>query len=115
MSVLEFTFQYGQIYYTSARVRASSRARIYIPIWLDLLLQHTRQVIQIKSYLHSNMVRFIMEKYEQEKVTNYVFTFQYGQIYYKLEQNKLKYIVSFTFQYGQIYYDLQEYQTEQIL
>ena len=35
---------------------------IYIPIWLDLLLKNIQDKKIAKLYLHSNMVRFIMEE-----------------------------------------------------
>ena len=34
---MEFTFQYGQIYYVDNTVERSQFLIIYIPIWLDLL------------------------------------------------------------------------------
>ena len=100
-----FTFQYGQIYYKSKNIRFSARHSLYIPIWLDLL-------------------------YAEDLQTTYqflYFTFQYGQIYYlqkmaniherllSLHSNMVRFIISlntlkscksffFTFQYGQIYY-----------
>ena len=105
LSLDSFTFQYGQIYYTSS-------FRFHHILRLDL---------------HSNMVRFIII----HKMTVYrwlkKFTFQYGQIYYSLQtslklfftsylhSNMVRFIMKFyfikkrglkkfTFQYGQIYY-----------
>ena len=122
-----FTFQYGQIYYTTFGGNAGGEAPIYIPIWLDLLLSDEALV---------NKLRI-------------AFTFQYGQIYYPtlhyripnrpsiyipiwldllskkrkarrrngnyLHSNMVRFIMAlpeiriptwhlFTFQYGQIYY-----------
>ena len=37
-----------------------TKTGIYIPIWLDLLYNREDASFLIKSYLHSNMVRFIM-------------------------------------------------------
>ena len=51
---------------------------IYIPIWLDLLSYNK----EMKNYdyrdLHSNMVRFIINKTEYYKQIDILFTFQYG-------------------------------------
>ena len=55
-----FTFQYGQIYYVSFTYSFTNKPKIYIPIWLDLLLD------KILSGVGHNTK----------------FTFQYGQIYY---------------------------------
>ena len=104
----KFTFQYGQIYYS---------------LQTSLKLFFT-------SYLHSNMVRFIMKFYFIKKRGLKKFTFQYGQIYYLNSTSKSNrefriYIpiwldlllsiftcrkssfIIFTFQYGQIYYTSQ--------
>ena len=35
-----FTFQYGQIYYIAATVEQQDVTNIYIPIWLDLLQEY---------------------------------------------------------------------------
>ena len=55
-----FTFQYGQIYYAFELDENGAFKNIYIPIWLDLLLNNL-----------SSLFNFL-----------YLFTFQYGQIYY---------------------------------
>ena len=55
-----FTFQYGQIYYYAAEMKEHNKKAIYIPIWLDLLLDGLMTA---------------------EDLTM-IFTFQYGQIYY---------------------------------
>ena len=34
---------------------------IYIPIWLDLLCVYSMSFVFLTNYLHSNMVRFIMD------------------------------------------------------
>ena len=57
-----FTFQYGQIYYLIIKNNKNNKNKIYIPIWLDLLLA-------IESMHLINAIAF---------------TFQYGQIYYHL-------------------------------
>ena len=36
--------------------------KIYIPIWLDLLYEESKKVSLIYENLHSNMVRFIIQK-----------------------------------------------------
>ena len=56
----KFTFQYGQIYYSEAIKTKDNLYNIYIPIWLDLLLDGFMTPSEI------------VER----------FTFQYGQIYY---------------------------------
>ena len=77
-----FTFQYGQIYYTSIYRKNTSLPQIYIPIWLDLLyVVKYKQIAKLRD-LHSNMVRFIMREYNDYKIDTAGFTFQYGQIYY---------------------------------
>ena len=56
-----FTFQYGQIYYIANQVQNAKNDKVYIPIWLDLLLgEGCKTFTEIKS-LHSNMVRFIIK------------------------------------------------------
>ena len=52
--------------------------KIYIPIWLDLLYYIILADFHNRKYLHSNMVRFIinLKKKQQEEITK--FTFQYG-------------------------------------
>ena len=52
--------------------------KIYIPIWLDLLLRASRVRARIYEILHSNMVRFIIITFLSEKLGFIVFTFQYG-------------------------------------
>ena len=124
---ISFTFQYGQIYYPSFAKPPAPFYEIYIPIWLDLLLN-------VRLHLLKNLQKF---------------TFQYGQIYYHtnsapvigcipiyipiwldllynigygkvkswtdLHSNMVRFIMladyrawanatEFTFQYGQIYY-----------
>ena len=51
---------------------------IYIPIWLDLLFNFQTQQVEGKAYLHSNMVRFIMQRKKQFFTRRPEFTFQYG-------------------------------------
>ena len=58
---MQFTFQYGQIY--------------YLKIALRLLLNNED--------LHSNMVRFIIGYKSNINSNIPKFTFQYGQIYYR--------------------------------
>ena len=56
---------------------------IYIPIWLDLLYLAAGDSASSQVYLHSNMVRFIINKSKNTIIKNIGFTFQYGQIYYQ--------------------------------
>ena len=109
------------------RSRRHDDIRIYIPIWLDLLL--IVEANEAKDYfnLHSNMVRFIIDEKRSKIIEKAKFTFQYGQIYYRhsaeqqikqqhnLHSNMVRFIMNdeeltlklraaFTFQYGQIYY-----------
>ena len=55
---------------------------IYIPIWLDLLFRTELDIVVLRYYLHSNMVRFIMRSLSKKRLPTMLFTFQYGQIYY---------------------------------
>ena len=51
---------------------------IYIPIWLDLLYPISSNSVGSQLYLHSNMVRFIMNIPVLAKPHAREFTFQYG-------------------------------------
>ena len=82
LSLLVFTFQYGQIYYPSHPKITKPGELIYIPIWLDLLLIFRQCYFLSSYYLHSNMVRFIIGLHESFISLKTKFTFQYGQIYY---------------------------------
>ena len=82
--ILNFTFQYGQIYYITKHRDDTGYGLFYIPIWLDLLL--INQILSLE--------------------TKKDFTFQYGQIYYLRRRSSTKSNRDFTFQYGQIYYRL---------
>ena len=77
-----FTFQYGQIYYAGIRDDEFLSAHIYIPIWLDLLCVVYKILESIWINLHSNMVRFIIVCSFFSQSSLFLFTFQYGQIYY---------------------------------
>ena len=57
----QFTFQYGQIYYSKSGKTTILRLIVYIPIWLDLLYLAQRDEKIKKEGLHSNMVRFIIK------------------------------------------------------
>ena len=81
-----FTFQYGQIYYAFALQLYAEMNAIYIPIWLDLLFLYMLLVLLLVANLHSNMVRFIMNRLMAAGDGAEAFTFQYGQIYYEAEQ-----------------------------
>ena len=52
--------------------------KIYIPIWLDLLLKNERERAKHNLYLHSNMVRFIIDDVILSINELLRFTFQYG-------------------------------------
>ena len=52
--------------------------KIYIPIWLDLLLYKKLDFINLGIDLHSNMVRFIIYNLYENLNINFRFTFQYG-------------------------------------
>ena len=58
--IILFTFQYGQIYYYDAKEMLKYKDSIYIPIWLDLLLDYYMKEYNLNQNLHSNMVRFII-------------------------------------------------------
>ena len=51
---------------------------IYIPIWLDLLFLKGREFNRKREDLHSNMVRFIIQKIKERFQLQPEFTFQYG-------------------------------------
>ena len=54
------------------------KMEIYIPIWLDLLSKRHTKYETRQLNLHSNMVRFIIQR-EQEIINKAKgFTFQYG-------------------------------------
>ena len=51
---------------------------IYIPLWLDLLL-HVPKSLRVKDYyLHSTMVRFIIDGVDYARNIQKRFTFHYG-------------------------------------
>ena len=52
--------------------------RIYIPLWLDLLLCSPIFVKFRLKDLHSTMVRFIMNANREIKILEELFTFHYG-------------------------------------
>ena len=60
LHLYRFTFQYGQIYYVNLLIDCIITYKIYIPIWLDLLLYNYLINSSLLIYLHSNMVRFII-------------------------------------------------------
>ena len=60
VNFLQFTFQYGQIYYK----------------------KYEEAIADWDKHLHSNMVRFIINIEISDWSGLPVFTFQYGQIYY---------------------------------
>ena len=91
-----FTFQYGQIYYANNGQFSQTSRNIYIPIWLDLLYIYKSRSFNNKWYLHSNMVRFIIQVLGEPMGIPITFTFQYGQIYYQENWNK-------QFEYTKIY------------
>ena len=101
---LQFTFQYGQIYYKVRAVVKGIGDKIYIPIWLDLLSEGIESKMKYFIDLHSNMVRFIMIDLLNDYDKAIEFTFQYGQIYYSHVRLFRIGDTIFTFQYGQIYY-----------
>ena len=123
-----FTFHYGQIYYLSFCLYFGLKHCIYIPLWLDLLFFFRFCNNGIRIYLHSTMVRFIIFYNNLVILMLLLFTFHYGQIYYRccsiyaciwiaiyiplwldlLFVTPLSLEVGFllfTFHYGQIYYD----------
>ena len=65
----KFTFHYGQIYYPLADKSESPPRTIYIPLWLDLLCRCTSK----------------FNEYSR-------FTFHYGQIYYEKDNLALKWL-----------------------
>ena len=65
LGFIVFTFQYGQIYYHYICFNFSLKVTIYIPIWLDLLSMSFWKDAYNYIYLHSNMVRFIIQVFLQ--------------------------------------------------
>ena len=51
---------------------------IYIPLWLDLLLNDIESSYGAELDLHSTMVRFIIEKEKFYDLVCATFTFHYG-------------------------------------
>ena len=92
--ILVFTFQYGQIYYLNYLKSYFQIVLIYIPIWLDLLFEYELIYKKDNSNLHSNMVRFIINKRSKMIEFVFIFTFQYGQIYYTKTRARAYYIAS---------------------
>ena len=73
---------------------------IYIPIWLDLLFRNRSVCVELVEYLHSNMVRFIIQAMRHSNIQ-----------YRYLHSNMVRFIIDyfttslpnptlFTFQYG---------------
>ena len=56
----------------------NTKTAIYIPIWLDLLYRNELYNKYKDSYLHSNMVRFIIVLTAIDGFKFKQFTFQYG-------------------------------------
>ena len=80
----KFTFHYGQIYYYRYNDERNSKQKIYIPLWLDLLLNGSQVILKRRVHLHSTMVRFIMTYLKPSSDIKNPFTFHYGQIYYRI-------------------------------
>ena len=124
---VKFTFHYGQIYYKLFPLINQELTKIYIPLWLDLLLKlkrinrfcivlftfHYGQIYYaisvicprgIPPYLHSTMVRFIiweipaMYKDEVDLHSTMV------RFIICVPRGWLTRAFLFTFHYGQIYY-----------
>ena len=57
---------------------STTQIKIYIPIWLDLLLYKVNIFPRLPKDLHSNMVRFIIPSNEALQYPIPLFTFQYG-------------------------------------
>ena len=101
----EFTFQYGQIYYFKVYFIKRSIKLIYIPIWLDLLLEVVIQSFYNLNDLHSNMVRFIIRIIAQYCIIVFIIYIPIWLDLLSITLRDLKWMEKeFTFQYGQIYY-----------
>ena len=59
-------------------MRVATSRVVYIPIWLDLLSTSLPKQVLGEPSLHSNMVRFIMQKDINVVAEASKFTFQYG-------------------------------------
>ena len=67
-SIIAFTFQYGQIYYGQVKIERLKDARFTFQYGQ---IYYTAQVIYmdtVQAYLHSNMVRFIINTNERDGV-----------------------------------------------
>ena len=129
LGFIVFTFQYGQIYYHYICFNFSLKVTIYIPIWLDLLSMSFWKDAYNYIYLHSNMVRFIIQVFLQictlvlaiyipiwldllsaEDLTLIGQEAIYIPIWLDLLLSSLhvkkSLFMIFTFQYGQIYYSV---------
>ena len=73
---------------------------IYIPIWLDLLYSNVPNGFFYNLYLHSNMVRFIINAKRVEKTANG--NLHSNMVRFIITPLMLGFVVSvkFTFQYG---------------
>ena len=130
--IMKFTFQYGQIYYKIQKKLDCLKIQIYIPIWLDLLLNTCALESMAQNNLHSNMVRFIIRHGRRRRNIRiriyipiwldllYIHAFFvptrlliyipiWLDLLYLLEALILKFFIRFTFQYGQIYYQTRQY------
>ena len=74
---------------------------IYIPIWLDLLLFLELKTVKGKLYLHSNMVRFIIDlKKTAGKRSIYIYIPIWLDLLFSIYTSQSTIKTVFTFQYG---------------
>ena len=77
------------------------RKKIYIPIWLDLLLPTSYSGLRLRKYLHSNMVRFIIY-FHTFKIFLIIFIYIpiWLDLLYAVQRAVADNQAAFTFQYG---------------
>ena len=122
-----FTFHYGQIYYRFSYQIHRCSSKIYIPLWLDLLLIFPETPSIPYPNLHSTMVRFIIMLSFLQLHFDFLIYIPlwldlllhqfhiYAELFCNLHSTMVRFIIlswscfvgnipSFTFHYGQIYY-----------
>ena len=105
LSYISFTFQYGQIYYFCILELFIPVFLIYIPIWLDLLLDKLLLDLVCLFDLHSNMVRFIINNNKNRlKIFQSIYIPIWLDLLWYFDKKNGQWYRLFTFQYGQIYY-----------
>ena len=83
MKIIDFTFQYGQIYYSNQKSYCWEFNNLYIPIWLDLLFSSIPLTGTGSAKLYIPIWLDLLSPAQAQIMSSgNSFTFQYGQIYY---------------------------------